>query len=167
MTSSDAHEALKGARVLVVEDAWQVAIGLKQLLEAWEADVAGPVSTSAAAERLISQRIPDVAVVDIHLRKGDKSCDLIDRLHDRGIRIVVITGYSDVSVTAGKVVAVLLKPFDEESLLEALLPSRTEYGDCVRDSLSLLVVHVCSRGISILQLTPFGVKTRSTPPPSS
>ena len=126
MTSSDAHEALKGVRVLVVEDAWQVAMGLKQLLEAWGADVAGPVSTSADAERLISQRALDAAVVDIHLRKGDKSYGLIDRLHDRGIRTVVITGYSDVSVTAGKVVAVLLKPFDEESLLAALCPSRTE-----------------------------------------
>jgi CheY-like chemotaxis protein len=126
MTSSDAHEALKGVRVLVVEDAWQVAIGLKQLLEAWGADVAGPVSTSADAEHLIYQRVPDAALVDIHLRNGDKSYGLIDRLHDRGIRTVVITGYSDVSVTAGKVVAVLLKPFDEESLLAALRPSRTE-----------------------------------------
>jgi CheY-like chemotaxis protein len=126
MASSGAHEPLKGFRVLVVEDAWQVAIGLKQLLEAWGADVAGPVSTSADAERLISQRIPDAAVVDIHLRKGDKSYGLIDRLHDRGIRTVVITGYSDVSVKAGKAVAVLLKPFDEESLLTALRPPRTE-----------------------------------------
>jgi CheY-like chemotaxis protein len=126
MASSEPHEALKGVRVLVVEDAWQVAMGLKELLEAWGADVAGPVSTSVAAERLISQRILNAAVVDIHLREGEKSYGLIDRLHDRGIRTVVITGYSDVSVRAGNVVAVLLKPLDEESLLAALRPSRTE-----------------------------------------
>ena len=125
MASSDHHEVLQGFRVLIVEDAWQVAIGLKQLLEAWGADVAGPVSTSADAEHLISQCIPDAAVVDIHLRKGERSDGLIDRLHDRGIRTVVITGYSDVSVRAGKVVTVLLKPLHEDSLLAALRPSRT------------------------------------------
>ena len=125
MTSSDAHETLKGLRVLIVEDAWQVAMGLKQLLEAWGADVAGPVSTSADAERLISQRILDAAVVDIHLRKGDKSYRLIDRLHDRGIRTVVITGFNDVSLEPGKDISILQKPFDEESLLAALRPSRT------------------------------------------
>jgi len=126
MTSSDAHEALKGLRVLIVEDAWQVATGLKQLLEGMGADVAGPVATSADAERLISQRVPDAAVVDIHLLKGDKSYGLIDQLHDRGIRTVVITGYSDVSVKPGKAVAVLQKPFSEELLLAALHRSRTE-----------------------------------------
>ena len=126
MASSDPQEALTGFRVLIVEDAWQVAIGLKQLLEAWGADVAGPVSTSADAERLISQRILDAAVVDIHLRKGDKSYGLIDRLHARGIRTVVITGFSDVSLEPGKAVAVLQKPFSEESLLAALRASSTE-----------------------------------------
>ena len=129
MTSSDAHDVLNGLRVLIVEDAWQVATGLKQLLEALGADVAGPVATSADAERLISQRVPDVAVVDIHLRKDDKSYGLIDRLHARGIRTVVITGFSDVSLEPGKADAVLQKPFSEESLLAALRPSRTEPED--------------------------------------
>jgi CheY-like chemotaxis protein len=126
MTSSDAHETLKGLRVLIVEDAWQVAKDLKQLLEGLGADVAGPVATSADAERLISKRVPDAAVVDIHLLKGDKSYGLIDRLHDRGIRTVVITGYNDVSLEPGKAVAVLQKPFSDEALLTALRPSRTE-----------------------------------------
>jgi ActR/RegA family two-component response regulator len=126
MTSSDAHETLKGLRVLIVEDSWQVAAGLKQMLEARGAVVAGPVATSADAERLISKHIPDAAVVNIHLLRGDKSYGLIDQLHDRGIRTVVMTGYSDVSVEPGKVVAVLQKPLSEDLLLAALCPSRTE-----------------------------------------
>jgi FixJ family two-component response regulator len=75
---------------------------------------------------MISHRIPDAAVVDIHLRDGEKSYGLTERLHDRGIHTIVITGYSDVSIRAGKAAAVLLKPFDEEALLAALRPSRTE-----------------------------------------
>jgi CheY-like chemotaxis protein len=126
MASSAPHDALNGLRVLIVEDSWQVASGLERLLKTLGADVAGPVATSAEAERLISQRIPDAAVVDIHLRKGEKSYGLIDRLHDRGIRTVVITGSSDVLVRPGKVVGVLQKPFDEELLLAALRASRTE-----------------------------------------
>jgi CheY-like chemotaxis protein len=63
MTSSDLDNALNGLRVLVVEDSWPIAVGLKRLLEILGADVAGPVATSADAERLISQRIPDVALV--------------------------------------------------------------------------------------------------------
>lgn len=126
MASSAPRDALNGLRVLIVEDAWQVAAGLKQLLETLGADVVGPVATSADAERLVSQGIPDAAVVDIHLRNGDKSYDLIDRLHDRGIRTVVITGYSDVSVSPPKAVVVLQKPFTEELLLAALRPSKAE-----------------------------------------
>jgi CheY-like chemotaxis protein len=126
MASSAPHDALNGLRVLIVEDAWQVATGLKQLLETLGADVVGPVATSADAERLISEGIPDAAVVDIHLRKGEKSYGLIDQLHDRGICTVVIAGPSDVSVRPGKVVAILQKPFDEELLLAALRALRTE-----------------------------------------
>src|SRR5215469_3959979 len=103
MASSHTHGNLKGLRVLIVEDTWQVAAGLKQLLEGQGAEVAGPVATSADAERLISQRVPDVAIVDIRLRNDDKSYGLIDRLHAGGIRTVVITGFNDVSLESGTV----------------------------------------------------------------
>jgi hypothetical protein len=57
------------------------------------AEVVGPVSTTTDAVRLISERTPDVALVDINLQGGERSYELIDRLYDRGIRIVVICGY--------------------------------------------------------------------------
>ena len=69
--------------ILVVEDSWDVGTGLKLLLEAWGADVAGPAATTADARRMISERIPDVALVDINLRNGEHSYDLIDELHQR------------------------------------------------------------------------------------
>jgi CheY-like chemotaxis protein len=117
---------LNGLRVLVVEDSWDVATGLKMLLESWGADIVGPVATTADALRLLSERTLDVALVDINLRNGEQSYGLINRLHDQGIRIVVISGYADVSPADGKVAAVLQKPMREDLLLASIRPSSAQ-----------------------------------------
>jgi DNA-binding NtrC family response regulator len=117
---------LNGVRVLIIEDSWDVGMGLKMLLEAWGADVVGPVATTDDAMRLVSERAPDVALVDINLRNGEKSYGLIDRLHEQGTRIVVMSGYADVSLAKGKVAAILQKPMQEELLLASLRPAGTE-----------------------------------------
>jgi ActR/RegA family two-component response regulator len=70
--------------------------------------------------RLVSERTPDVAIVDIDLRDGERSYVLIDRLQDRGIRIVVLTGYADVSLQKGKTAVVLQKPARDEVLIASL-----------------------------------------------
>lgn len=111
---------LNGLRVLVVEDSWEVATGLTGLLNAWGADVIGPAATAADALRLISERAVDVALVDINLRGGELAHTLIDRLHDRGIRVVVASGYADVSVAHEKVAAILRKPMKPDLLLQSL-----------------------------------------------
>lgn len=125
MTLSSAHGRLEaaspdlnGVRILVVEDCWHLGIAVKSQLEACGADVAGPVATTAAAERLISEQAPDVALVDFCLRGGERADGLMDHLHDRGVRIIVITGYA--AFAPGKAVAVLQKPIDEAQLLECL-----------------------------------------------
>jgi DNA-binding NarL/FixJ family response regulator len=111
---------LDGLRVLIVEDSWHVSTGLRRLLEAWGATVDGPVATTADAMRLVSESAPDAAIVDINLRDGELSYELIDWLQDRGIRIVVLTGYSDVSLQEGKVAVILQKPARDEVLIASL-----------------------------------------------
>jgi DNA-binding NarL/FixJ family response regulator len=111
---------LDGLRVLIVEDSWHVSTGLRRLLEAWGATVDGPVATAADAMRLVSESAPDAAIVDINLRDGELSYELIDWLQDRGIRIVVLTGYSDVSLQEGKVAVILQKPARDEVLIASL-----------------------------------------------
>jgi DNA-binding NarL/FixJ family response regulator len=124
MPSSDSTETqssdLSGLCILVVDDSWQVSSGLKILLESWGADVIGPAATTVDAERLVSERRPDVALVDINLRRGERSYDLIDRLHDQGIRVVVITGYTDAALPRGKAAVILQKPIREDVLLANL-----------------------------------------------
>src|SRR5215475_4313230 len=114
--------ALSGLHILVVEDSWDVGTGLKMLLESWGADVAGPAATTADAVLLVRERTPDVALVDIHLRDGEQSYCLINQLHDQGIRVVVISGYADVSPAVGKAAVILQTPIREDVLLASICP---------------------------------------------
>ena len=110
---------LRGVRVLVVEDHWQVANALKSFLEAEGMMVSGPVATTADARRLATEQKPDLAVVDIHL-KLETAYVLIHQLDDLGVRVVVLSGYAVLPELTKKVVAVLQKPFNAPELLGAL-----------------------------------------------
>ena len=114
---------LKGARILLVEDSWHVGNAIKRLLRALGADVAGPAATIADAERVIAERKPDVAIVDINLRNGERATPLLDRLQEQGIPVIVITGFSTESsaieaVNLG-VAGYLTKPFRVPQVLSA------------------------------------------------
>jgi DNA-binding response OmpR family regulator len=111
--------SLQGLRVLVVEDGWQVAEALKLSLEKMGMVVAGPVATAGEAQCLAAGSCPDLAVVDLNL-KGEMAHELMDRLHDRGIRIVVISGYEDLPRSLEKFAAILRKPFTVTTLLTTL-----------------------------------------------
>ena len=85
---------LQGLRVLVVEDGWQVADALKLSLEQMGMVVAGPAATAREAQCLATECRPDLAIVDVNLQ-GEMAYELMDWLHDRGIQVVVISGYED------------------------------------------------------------------------
>ncbi|XIA64755.1 response regulator [Bradyrhizobium sp. TZ2] len=128
-TGSSAHKPpasgsseLKGARILLVEDSWHVGNAIKRLLRTLGADVAGPVATIADAERLTAACKPDVAIVDINLRDGERANPLLDRLQEESIPVIVITGYTEVTLQPGKVEAILQKPVSVERFLAALGP---------------------------------------------
>ena len=110
---------LKGVRVLVVEDSWQVASTMKSALEEVGMVVAKPAATLAAAKRLIANQIFDLAVVDINL-KGEMSYDLIVRLSDRGVRVVVVSGYVTPGASIPSAAAVLQKPLSTVELIATL-----------------------------------------------
>ena len=94
MTSPNAPDSpeagtsdLSGLHVLVVEDSWNVGIAMKSLLRALGADVVGPAATTADALLLISERTPDVALVDLNLRGGEMAYGLIDQSWTSGSNI--------------------------------------------------------------------------------
>jgi hypothetical protein len=77
------------------------------------------VATSADASLLAEQSMPQVALIDLHLRGGETAHGLLDRLHAAGVPVVIISGLS-VRPPAGEMVAVLQKPFSGPELLATL-----------------------------------------------
>jgi DNA-binding response OmpR family regulator len=120
----DAHRAesadLNGMCILLVEDSWNVGVALKRQLQTLGLEVAGPVATAVEAERLMTERQPDAAIVDFNLRGGEKANGLINRLHDQGVCVIVASGYSIPPMMPGMVVAILEKPIHEAQLVAAL-----------------------------------------------
>jgi len=111
---------LRGLRVLIVEDSWHIASTVESVLERVGMVIVGAAPTAGDAERFAHEGGPKLAVVDIKLRDG-LAYGLIDRLHDLGIPVVVVTGFGTFSMPLVKAVAILQKPFRADELVAALL----------------------------------------------
>jgi CheY-like chemotaxis protein len=95
---------------------------LTGLLRALGAEVSGPVATTADAQRLASERPPDAALVDFNLRGGELADDLVERLREQGIYVVVTTGYTVLPRAPRHAVAILHKPISAAALVDSLRP---------------------------------------------
>jgi DNA-binding NtrC family response regulator len=123
---------LNGLHILLVEDTWHVGEAIKDVLQFMGAEVAGPAATAAEAESLLSERVPDAALVDFCLRDDEFADVLIDRLNERGVHVVVTSGYEVLPSPAVKAAAFLKKPFTNTQLLATLQPliARRRVDDC-------------------------------------
>ena len=90
--SAGSSDDLKGLDILLVEDSRDVGEAVKNHLELLGAKVAGPATTTAEAEGLLNEHLPDVALVDFHLRGGERSDGLIARLHEQGVPVIMLSG---------------------------------------------------------------------------
>ena len=87
--------ALKGRRILVVEDSPVVGPFTAELLADLGCDVVGPAPNMAAARELVESDEPiDAAMMDVHIR-GDVVFVLCDALAARGVPFVLTSGYAD------------------------------------------------------------------------
>ena len=102
--SSSAQEILK---VLVVEDEFLIAEEMAAVLEDAGHVVLGPAASVRAAEAMLADDQPDVAVIDANLR-GETSAPLAASLRDRGIPFCVCTGYriNDLKALFGDIVTI-------------------------------------------------------------
>jgi FixJ family two-component response regulator len=109
--------------IFIIDDDESVRRALRRLMRSLGLDA----TTFATAEEFLQspQPAPDCLILDVHL-PGLSGLELQERLtaEDRGVPIVFITAYADDqmgerALHAGAV-AFLEKPFEEQTLLEAV-----------------------------------------------
>jgi DNA-binding response OmpR family regulator len=108
--------ALRGLRILVIEDSWHVAFAIKNVLEAEDATVIGPAGNLKDAWALAHAEPCPIALVDINLN-GEMTYDLLDDLVAKGVKVIATTGYQLADGVREKVAYVLEKPFDPADLV--------------------------------------------------
>ncbi len=111
------HETVPES-VLVVEDNWLVAVEVTTWLKAAGFKVVGPAAQLALAREL-AQKPLDYAVVDLNVG-GERADSLIEDLCERGVKVIVLSGYSPSHVLRDCVAASLMKPTTKDELLGAL-----------------------------------------------
>jgi CheY-like chemotaxis protein len=122
------RQALRGKRILVVEDEWAQAAVMRDVLEDAGAVVVGLAADSRQACNLLDGTAADAAVVDLHLDGGTGHM-LAHLLDMRGIPYLIATGYVPEATKAHPGVIVLPKPFRGEELVwavESLLDGRAQ-----------------------------------------
>jgi DNA-binding NtrC family response regulator len=90
----DEGVALRGRRVLIVEDSPVVGPFTADILTDLGCAVIGPAPTIAVARELIEAEGLDAAVVDVHIR-GERSFQLCDLLEERRVPFVLTSGYGN------------------------------------------------------------------------
>ena len=116
-------DALRGRRLLVVEDEYLIAASLARELEGRGAAVVGPAGSVRDALALVEaegDRL-DGAVLDINLR-DERVYPVADALAARGVPFVFLTGYQRDSIDRRYAnVPLLQKPIEPESLERVLI----------------------------------------------
>ena len=84
--------SLDGCRVLLAEDEALIAFELQIIMRQAGCQVIGPVGTLAEGLALVETAALDAAVLDVKLWDGDVF-PLADRLAERGIPFVLMSGY--------------------------------------------------------------------------
>jgi DNA-binding response OmpR family regulator len=121
MSNPDTDSALRGRRVLVIEDEILVTIELESVLRNHGCNVLGPAETVERAITLIDEGQPEAAVLDLNLN-GESALPVAAALNSRGVPFVVATGYSKTRSQARELIGApwLAKPVDHSRLLREL-----------------------------------------------
>lgn len=110
---------LKGARILIVEDAVLLALELETGLQEAGAEIIGPAYELEEAMALLDQKI-DAAVLDANLN-GRSVTPVAEALAARGVPFVFATGYGGAAgAPAGFDAPIIRKPYDVTQVAAAV-----------------------------------------------
>jgi len=125
LPASTSAKKLPGERILIVEDEALVAMILEDQLADLGISVAATCASVPEAMRAIEKSAPQAAILDVNLR-GQLVYPVADRLMDRGIPFVFVTGYGRESIDRRySFVKVLEKPVERQAL-EGLFAATAE-----------------------------------------
>jgi DNA-binding response OmpR family regulator len=108
-------------RILLVEDEFLIALDTMDVLTQAGYEVVGPATSLERAHGLIECEVFDAAVLDVNLG-GTYVWPVAERLADRGVPVVLLTGFGNGLQVPAKLQASprLGKPLRENELLEAI-----------------------------------------------
>jgi len=127
-----AAEAIYGRRIMIVEDEALVAMILEDQLEELGLSIVATCANVADAMGAIDKNTPDAAILDVNLG-GQLVYPVADRLIDRGIPFVFVTGYGRESIDRRYAsIQVLEKPVERQALEDVFVkapgrPSSVEF----------------------------------------
>ncbi|MEM7687504.1 MAG: response regulator [Pseudomonadota bacterium] len=81
--------------ILIVDDEYLTGLSLSDELREHGYAIVGPYTTTKEAEAALETECPDLAFLDVNLGKGRNSFDLGSKLMERGVKLVFLTGYSE------------------------------------------------------------------------
>jgi two-component SAPR family response regulator len=112
---------LDGLSVLVVEDAFLIALDLSDYLESVGCHVIGPASTVRQALDEIANVSLDGAVLDVNL-EGEQSFPVAEYLASLGVPFIFLTGYDSAAAFPDEFHSAprLSKPVELETLADAV-----------------------------------------------
>ena len=121
MISHEKNSDINGLRILVVEDEALAALQLEDMLTDLGCTVIGPAARVRQALDLLERQAIDAAVLDLNVA-GELVYPVADRLTDRGIPFLFVTGYRASALTeAYRTRPLLQKPFHLPQLRQAIL----------------------------------------------
>ena len=110
--------------ILIVEDEFIVANDISSFLKDQNYPVLGIASSVEEAQNFIAKQIPDMVLLDIHLKGKLTGIDLAKKLQLNNIPFIYLSAYSNKTILeeakATKPYGFLVKPFREKDLLITL-----------------------------------------------
>jgi CheY-like chemotaxis protein len=116
---------IKGASILLLEDEFVIAIDAEEILKDLGAASVETASTLPEAERLAASGRFDVAMLDVNIN-GEMSLPLAESLRDRGVPVVLATGYEMREDAWAGFSACVRKPYTRDELVRALTAALRE-----------------------------------------
>lgn len=120
--------AVKGLRVLVVEDEALIAMALEDILFDLGCQVVGPAATVEKALGLSDEPL-DGALLDVNVR-GTLIYPVADRLIARGVPVVLCSGYAQTSAIPAAYAALpqIAKPYNPAMVRNTLIAAFRQDG---------------------------------------